>query len=151
SATRSRRSTLKETPSKSGEPASSLRRFDAIRTAMKPDCSLAPARARKEAPGLTFRTPFASWVADAGRASPEQGKVDTVGPDAEHGHRTAFDRHDPDALDGRRPEGERRPPGNGDGACPARLPALHGDDAPLAFEPALGGPRPLRPERRPRL
>src|SRR5262249_40167696 len=109
------------------------------------------ARARKEAPGLTFRTPFASWVAGAGRASPERGKVDTVGPDAEHGHRTAFDRHDPDALDGRRPEGERRPSGNGDGACPARLPALHGDDAALTFEPALGGPRPLRPERRPRL
>src|SRR6476469_4846327 len=34
SATRSRRSTLNDTPSKSGSPLSSLRRLDAIRTAM---------------------------------------------------------------------------------------------------------------------
>ena len=37
SATRSRRSTLKETPSKSTFPASSLRRFEAITTAMRKD------------------------------------------------------------------------------------------------------------------
>ena len=54
---------------------------------------------------------------------------------ADHGDRTALDRHDPDAVDGRRPEGERGPSRHRDGARAARLPPLHGGDAAQPGDP----------------
>src|SRR5262249_82346 len=111
SASRSRRSTLNETPSNSGSPDSSFRSWVAIRTAI---------------PGI-------------------------VEPRGECRRRTALDRHDPHALDGRRAAGERRAPRHRDGARAARLPALHRGDAARAGGPPLARPRPLRPQRRPRL
>ena len=44
-----------------------------------------------------------------------------------------------------------RPSGHRDGARPARLPALPRGDAAQPGEPALAGPRPVHPQRRPRL
>ena len=65
--------------------------------------------------------------------------------------RPARDRHDPDALDRRRPEGELRPSGRPDGRRADGLHALDAVPPPRPDPPGLARPRPLRPERRPRV
>ncbi len=59
-------------------------------------------------------------------------------------------RHDPDALDRWRPAGELGAPGRPDGRRADGLRPLDALPPPRADPPGLAGPRPLRPQRRPR-
>ena len=71
--------------------------------------------------------------------------------DADDGHRAALDRHHPHPVDGRRPAGERRASRHRDGARAARVPPLQGSAARQPGTAALARPRPVRPQRRPRV
>ncbi len=129
SASRWPRSTVNETPSKSGSPESSLRRFDAMRTATarRVDAGAARWRARS--------TRIRPDMLDPGGLGPRTQTIDTIRALAMDAVQKANAGH----------------PGHGDGARAARLPALPRRDAAQPGRPALARPRPLRPLRRPRV
>ena len=87
------------------------------------------------------------------RAGPDERPAHP-GDSDDHRHgpaRPAGGRHDPHPLDRRRPAGELRAPGRADGHGADDLRAVDPPPPPRPDEPGLAEPRPLRPERRPRV